>query len=32
MAIRIMEYPNLRGALPLRVAHGHFATSITLSN
>lgn len=27
MAIRIMEYPNLRGALPLRVAHGHFATS-----
>ncbi|MBQ9307743.1 MAG: orotate phosphoribosyltransferase [Clostridia bacterium] len=27
MAIQIVEYPNLRGSLPLRVAHGHFATS-----
>ena len=27
MAIQIMTYPNLRGSLPLRVAHGHFATS-----
>ncbi|MBR6953608.1 MAG: orotate phosphoribosyltransferase [Clostridia bacterium] len=27
MAIQIIKYPNLGGALPLRVARGHFATS-----
>ena len=27
MAIQLFEFPNRHGSLPLRVAHGHFATS-----